>query len=69
MKILDIKKTFGYIGIALFAFEGNGVVLNLRAASKNKQLYPKILTLAVICAVTFQLLIGFLGYSTYIIYN
>ena len=26
----DIKQVFGYIGIAMFAFEGNGVVVNLR---------------------------------------
>lgn len=29
--LINISETFGYIGIAMFAFEGNGVILNLRA--------------------------------------
>lgn len=33
----DVKQTFGFIGIAMFAFEGNGVVINLKAAAKNKK--------------------------------
>ena len=37
IKMIDISNTFGYIGIAMFVFEGNGVILNLRAVAKNKK--------------------------------
>jgi hypothetical protein len=35
IKILDIKQLLGFLGIAMFSFEGNGVILNLRAEAKN----------------------------------
>jgi len=36
MKLFNVKAFFGYIGIAMFAFEGNAVVINLRAEARNK---------------------------------
>ena len=33
--IFDVSNFFGYIGIAMFVFEGNGVVINLNAVARN----------------------------------
>jgi amino acid permease len=33
IKIFEYTQFFGYVGIAMFSFEGNGIVINLKAAS------------------------------------
>lgn len=42
---------FGHIGIAMFSFEGNGVVLNLFNDAKDKRRYPSLLTVAILTIV------------------
>jgi len=34
---INVAQTFGYIGASLWIFEGNAVVLNVRAEAINKQ--------------------------------
>ena len=34
-KLFDIAQVFGNIGVAMFVFEGNAVVINVRAETKN----------------------------------
>lgn len=33
----DISGMFGHIGVAMFVFEGNAVIMNVRAEAKNKE--------------------------------
>jgi amino acid permease len=37
LNLFDISSIFANIGITIFVFEGNGVVINLRAEAKNKK--------------------------------
>ena len=36
MKVFDVAQFFGNIGVAMFVFEGNAVVINVRAEAKNQ---------------------------------
>lgn len=65
MKIFDISQFFGYIGIAMFIFEGNGIVLNLNNEAKDKSKYPKLLVSAVITIILWYLTLSMICYSTY----
>lgn len=65
MKLFDIKAFFGYIGIAMFAFEGNGVVINLKAEARDKQRYPLLLQLAILSIIIWFMVIGTLSYATF----
>mmetsp|Transcript_7239 Transcript_7239/g.5227 ORF Transcript_7239/g.5227 Transcript_7239/m.5227 type:complete len:168 (+) Transcript_7239:734-1237(+) len=56
---------FGYIGIAMYSFEGNGVVINLRAAARNKDLYPRILVMSMVTIIIFQMSFSLMCYFTY----
>jgi hypothetical protein len=42
--VFNWKEMVGHIGFALYMYEGNAAVVNLRAESKSPQDYPKILT-------------------------
>mmetsp|Transcript_73290 Transcript_73290/g.101679 ORF Transcript_73290/g.101679 Transcript_73290/m.101679 type:complete len:91 (+) Transcript_73290:556-828(+) len=35
IKYFDIKGVIGHIGVAMFVFEGNAAILNIRAEAKN----------------------------------
>ena len=65
MKIFEIKDFFGYIGIAMFAFEGNGVVINLRAEARDKARYPAILRLAILAIIVWYMILATLAYATF----
>jgi len=65
MKIFDVSQFFGHIGIAMFIFEGNGVVLNLNHVAKEQKKYPRILTIAVISVIIWYLILSMIGYSTF----
>ncbi len=36
----DFSGMIGHIGVAMFVFEGNAVIMNVRAETKNQHLYP-----------------------------
>eukprot|EP00347_Sterkiella_histriomuscorum_P016583 403352633 len=65
VRVFDVENFFGYIGIAMFIFEGNGIVLNLNHEAKDKKKYPKILTSAVITVITWYMIMTFVCYFTY----
>jgi hypothetical protein len=65
MKIFEVKEFFGYIGIAMFAFEGNGVVINLRAEARDKVRYPTILNLAIFVIIVWYMILATLAYATF----
>ena len=35
MKVIDVGQIFGNIGVAVCLFEGNAIVTNIRAETKN----------------------------------
>lgn len=65
IEIFNVSNFFGHIGIAMFVFEGNGVVINLNAIASNKKKYPSILKMAVLTVICWFLLLGMVGYFTY----
>jgi amino acid permease len=65
IKLFDISQFFGYIGIAMFSFEGNGIVINLKAAARNKTRFPNLLRGALLTIIIWYMLLGSLSYATY----
>jgi proton-coupled amino acid transporter len=63
--IFNMKGTFVNVGIVMFVFEGNGVIMNLRANASNPDKYPKILTLAIFLIVVLYLIIAIVCYVTF----
>jgi len=66
LKVWDTWQLFGNIGVAMFVFEGNAVVINVRAETINQDRYPKILTTAVCSVVLLFMIFSTVGYSTYV---
>lgn len=65
VKVFDVSSFFGYIGIAMFIFEGNGIVLNLNHEAKDKKQYPKILMGAVATIITWYMTQTLIEYFTF----
>ncbi len=65
IKLFDISQFFGYIGIAMFSFEGNGIVINLRAAARDKRKCPNLLRVALLTIIIWYMILGSLAYATY----
>lgn len=65
MKVFDISQFFGYMGIAMFAFEGNGIVINLKAEAKDKVKYPSILRLSILTIIVWYMILATVCYATY----
>ena len=65
LKVFDIKEFFGNIGVAMFVFEGNACVINVRAETINTDKYPKILTMAVTTVITLFMIFATIAYVTY----
>ena len=59
----DFVQVLGHIGVAMLVFEGNAVVINIKAETKNKDAYSTILTSSVI-----MVLIFFVGFATFAYY-
>lgn len=55
---------FSNIGIAMFCFEGNGVVINLKAEAKDKRKYFSMLKLAILTCIIWYMLIAVIAYIT-----
>jgi amino acid permease len=49
----------------MFVFEGNAVVINVRAETINQHKFPKILTTAVVSVVALFMVFAMIAYSTY----
>jgi amino acid permease len=65
MKVFDVTQFFGYIGIAMFSFEGNGIVINLQAEAKNKGRYPALLRWAVFTIIIWYMILSTVCYATF----
>ena len=65
LKFFDPVGVFSNIGIAVFCFEGNGVVINLRAEAKQKKSYFLILKFAVLTVITWYMVLASICYFTF----
>ena len=55
----------GHIGVAMFVFEGNAVIMNVRAEAKDKQKYPVVLLYAIISTISLFMVFASVCYVTY----
>jgi len=65
IKVFDAYQFFGNIGVAMFVFEGNAVVINVRAETINQDRYPKILTSSIVAVISLFMVFSMVAYSTY----
>lgn len=65
LKVFDTYQVFGNLGVAMFVFEGNAVVINVRAETINQDRYPKILTTAITSVLTLFMVFAVVAYVTY----
>jgi len=65
IKYFDAFQVFGHIGIAMFAFEGNCVILNIRAEARNKRAYPSLLVASIASVLALYMAFATVGYLTY----
>ncbi len=61
----DFGGMMGHIGVAMFVFEGNAVIMNVRAETKNKDQYPQILKYSILFTVCLFMSFASLCYITY----
>lgn len=55
LKFFDLSAVIGHIGLAMYFFDANAIVINVRSETRNKELYPTILKLALItCLILFM---------------
>ena len=65
LKVFDFFAFFGNIGVAMFVFEGNAVVINVRSEAKNQNKYGRILTSAIMTILTIFMIFSTFGYYVY----
>lgn len=61
----DFAGMMGHIGVAMFVFEGNAVIMNVRAETKNQHQYPQILKASIVFTVCLFMTFASLCYMTY----
>lgn len=65
VKYFDFLGMMGHIGVAMFVFEGNAVIMNVRAEAKHKNKYPLMLHLAIITTISLFMVFASVCYLTY----
>ena len=61
----DISGMLGHIGVAMFVFEGNAVIMNVRAETKNQKAYPNLLKGAILFTVLLFMSFATICYLAY----
>ena len=54
-----------YFGVAVFIFEGNGVVLNLESSMKHPEQFKKTLNITIVCLVCIIIAFASMSYDAY----
>jgi amino acid permease len=65
INLFDFSGMVGHIGVAMFVFEGNAVIMNVRAETKNQKAYPTILRSAIIFTILLFMAFATICYLTY----
>lgn len=64
--VLFNKNSFSlFIGVAIFAFEGIGLIIPVQESMLNPEKFPLVLLLVITCCSTLFILVGTLCYSTF----
>lgn len=56
----------GHIGVAMFVFEGNAVIITVRDEAKDKEKFPKLLIASIIFNLVIFMVFGFIAYFTFL---
>lgn len=62
----NISGIFGHIGVAMFIFEGNACIVNIRDEAKDKVKFPKILVASIISTISLFMVFGLIAYFTFL---
>lgn len=65
VEVFNAKGILQHLGVAMFIFEGNAAILNVRAECKDQALYPKILTSSMVVTVALFMSFATFAYSVY----
>jgi uncharacterized protein with PQ loop repeat len=66
LKLFDFDKIIGRIGLAMYIFDGNAIVVNIRAeANEKKSYYPKILVKAIVFSLCLFTCFATICYTVY----
>ena len=65
LKVFEPFQFFGNLGVAMFVFEGNACVINIKAETINQHRYPRILSTATMSVIALFMIFSTLGYITY----
>ena len=65
MIVFDAVQVWGHIGVAMLVFEGNAVVINIKAEAKNQNAYSLILATAVGTVVTIFCILATFAYYVF----
>ena len=65
IKTFDVLQFFGNIGVAMYVFEGNAVVINVASEAKSLKSYEKILTSAILSVMAFFMVFSTFAYMVY----
>ena len=63
--MFDLGGVLGHIGVAMFVFEGNAAILNVRAECRNQAAFPKLLSTAIISVLTLFMAFSVVAYFVY----
>ena len=65
INLFNFNGMIGHIGVAMFVFEGNAVIMNVRAECIDKERYPAVLKYAIIFTVVLFMSFASMCYITY----
>jgi len=65
LRLVEPKGSLYFVGIAVYCFEGIGLVLPLEASMENRSEFPRVLKLALIAITSLYLSFGLCGYCAY----
>ena len=66
LKLFDFYSIMGRIGLAMYIFDGNAIVVNIRAeANEKKKYYPRILIKAIVFSLVLFVCFATICYSVY----
>jgi amino acid permease len=65
IKIFDIQAIFGQVGVAMFVFEGNAVILNLRDEARDRKNFPSTLKVSIITTIGVFMVFASIGYIAF----
>jgi amino acid permease len=66
LNYFNFAGVFGHIGVAMFVFEGNACIVNVRDESKDKKAFPKVLVASLYSTLSVFMVFGLMAYVTFL---